>query len=206
MDSPEAPSAPSRSAPRTRAACRSLPRRSKCASPPPARSCHQTLNHGTQCHHIHGHRTAKRSFRESNLHRPQSTSDSICFRVSHGSLIGYLHRQELRGRNASQPSFTIELSPVKDLVRVHLVPPRHACHRRARLQGLFHDLAPLLRTPPPFLPTAHPHTHHLVRCVHDSSSWTQKCPQTPSSPTTHTSHRRLESDAYSYYGSMPRAT
>jgi hypothetical protein len=36
---------------------------------------------------------------------------------------------------------------------IQIVAPRHARHRRARLQGLFHDLASLFHAPSPFLPS-----------------------------------------------------
>jgi hypothetical protein len=74
-------------------------------------------------------------------------------------LIGDLHWQKFRVRAASEPPFAIQFPPVEHPIRVHIMAPRHSRHRRPRLQGRFHDLAPpLFHTPPPLLCPRYPHT------------------------------------------------
>jgi acetyl esterase/lipase len=85
------------------------------------------------------------------LYRSQSTSGSVTFCFAHGTLIGNLHGQEFRGGAVAQPPFAIQFPPVEHLIRVHIVTPRHSRHRCPRLQGRFHDLAPIFHTPPPLL-------------------------------------------------------
>jgi hypothetical protein len=84
-----------------------------------------------------------------------------------------------------QSSFPIQLSPVENLVGIHVMSTRHSRHRRPGHQRLLHDVPPFFNGSAPLLLPRRARRSILTECVHVPSVWAHTTVSTlPSSSTT----------------------
>jgi hypothetical protein len=96
----------------------------------------------------------------------------------------------------TQQSSVVLPAPLKHLIGINSVRPRHPRHRSPCRQRLFDDPPFLLYRPPPSCGLSL--TNRPLRSVHVSPRWTLPlCPLRASSPLTDTPSKRYSDDAYS---------
>ena len=162
----QAPSAPGRSGHESRAACPSHRQQSRSGCPQEARSCAETLKHGTNHRRIEiAFQTDQRTSRQLDMNRASPSRMALQWHRRR-ALIGdrNLKQLQLARRSAAQSATSIQPPPLKHLVRVDPVSAGHASHRRTRLQRLFHNPPPLLGTAP--TPTRPSQTTHTLNVNH----------------------------------------